>query len=953
MKSLIHSVYLLLTLIGFQLFADIEKRPNSLPSVFWGTIVLNNDQTIPLFLKSLENIQYEKKQIILQMNLFNDSEATKKQIEEWIGSNEKNYRQIILVDNSALKNKRFNEKDFNHVIAGIKDEYLVKTKMLGCDYGMITASDVFLEPKTVSTLIQKKKPIIAPLLRPLPEPADPFRNFFADVTDAGYYKDHKDYYPIANREKLGTFKVPCVHMAYLINAEYIDKLSFSDQFIHWELISFSNNARRNNVSQYICNENEFGFFLHFNKGQTPEEEKSFALLKSDLTLTPELIQEVLRPYEEDLRDADPLNVIDPKAYTLFRIQNRDLYFLDDNRDYIKNYLLKKGITWKEHLHERFKTYVKPGTIALDIGGYIGIHTLSLSRLVGEEGKVHVFEPQSKVFCELAVNMYINDCRNVVLHKVALGNQEKWIDVHLPKEEWTKNFGPDVINEGHGTVRELSSHPNDKTKMIRLDSLHLDPISFVKLDVEGDEMEVIEGGKETLLRDRPVMMIKLFDTSDKDRKIKQIESLGYYGVWIENEDYLFLPFHLIEEQMVGEGSKLKRSSSESKNSLRENLTEVSGPTATEKPISVVWEGTFVDLGSLSNVNRCITDPLSKFPAIHLTRVGPNTLTPKLSGIPELLETAKVVQTVSPEGTQITVRHAWPPNWNAPAKGKWVIIQPWEFGALPEEWVSAIKNVDEVWAPSHYVKREYIESGVSAEKVFVVPNGIDPTKFSPEGKSYPLKTNKKFKFLFLGGTIWRKGGDLLVKTYLRTFKSDDDVALVIKDFGSKGCYAGQTHENQIKAAQNVPGNPEIIYLDHDMSAEEIGSLYRACDCLVYPYRGEGFALPVLEAMASGLPVIVTAGGPTDDFVIDASGWFIPSKEKTYGPTVGDMKLVGESWLLEPDTEMLSAQMRWLASHPLEVKIKGEAASQHARKNWTWQQAASIAAERIKALTQGDLR
>ena len=54
-----------------------------------------------------------------------------------------------------------------------------------------------------------------------------------------------------------------------------------------------------------------------------------------------------------------------------------------------------------------------------------------------------------------------------------------------------------------------------------------------------------------------------------------------------------------------------------------------------------------------------------------------------------------------------------------------------------------------------------------------------------------------------------------------------------------------------------------------------LFAACDVLVHPYRGEGFGLPVLEAMACGLPVVVTAGGPTDEFVPPAACWRVPAR------------------------------------------------------------------------------
>lgn len=911
MKSFLTHLCLILVFLALplSLSASLLTEPSTPsleqpPSVFLGIVIKNNDQTIPLFLASIRKLDYDKKQMTLQINLLNTSEAVKECIKTWVQANAGEFQEITLVDNTAITEKRMSEAEHNRFIAGVKDEYLIKTKMRNQNYCMIVNSDVFLEPKTLKILMEKKKPVVVPLLRPVGESASPFRNFFAAATDTGYFKDHPEYYPIANREKIGTFNVACAHMAYLIHAKFIDRLSFSDGFEHWEFISFSNNARKNKIKQFICNEQEFGFFLHFDKPLTLEEEKSFALAGVDFEMTPDLLQAIMRPYtDQDINLKAFVADFDFDKYTLFRIQNKELYYIEDDNDPIKNATLKRGMAGSSPLHDRFKKYVKPDTVAVEIGSEGGAHTLNLSKLVGDKGSVHVYEPQAKLFCEAAINRHLNQCENVVLH-------------------------------------HPGTNASSKPQLVILDQEHLTHVSLIKIDSEGDERQIILGGLQTIKRNRPVLIVKLPDPSEKAEIINEMEGLGYFSVYLDGKDYLFLPVDLLKMHASDEVQK----------SHTQNSPSLAKPQKLKhKPISVAWEGSFIDCGSLSNVNRCLTGPLSKNPNIKLACVGPNTLTPKLAEIPELLDMSTRLQPVAPADTEITIRHAWPPNWKAPTQGKWVIIQPWEFGSLPEEWVIAIKNVDEVWAPSHYVKREYVESGVPAEKVHIVPNGIDPEKFDPHAKPYPLATKKKFKFLFLGGTLWRKGGDLLVSTYLRTFKPEDDVCLVIKDFGSKGCYAGQTHEKEIKAAQANPENPEIVYMDHEMSVDDIAGLYSACDCLVYPYRGEGFALPVLEAMASGLPVIVTAGGPTDDFVTHACGWFIPSTEKKYPPAVGEMTLVGDSWLLEPDTDMLSAQLKWIVNHPAEVKAKGAAASLHARQNWTWQQAAAIAADRLDALSQ----
>jgi tetratricopeptide (TPR) repeat protein len=313
--------------------------------------------------------------------------------------------------------------------------------------------------------------------------------------------------------------------------------------------------------------------------------------------------------------------------------------------------------------------------------------------------------------------------------------------------------------------------------------------------------------------------------------------------------------------------------------------------------------------------------------------------------------------APADASVTVRHQWPPDLRATAGGRLVLCQPWEFGSLPRDWVRAIAaGVDEVWAYTEFVRDTYVQSGIPAAKVRVVPLGIDPGRFHrgvqpfdfgsrPETSSIP---GDDFKFLFVGGTIPRKGIDVLLDAFDRTFCAADPVTLIVKDFGAESFYANQGCGLLIRALQAKPGGAKICYLTDDLSESEMASLYAGCDCLVHPYRGEGYGLPLAEAMACGKPTIVTGAGAAMDFATAENAYLIPaSRVYLQQNSISGMETVSQPFWLEPDRDALQRLLEHVVNNRAEARLKGARAAADIAAGHTWADAARAALPRLTEL------
>ena len=251
---------------------------------------------------------------------------------------------------------------------------------------------------------------------------------------------------------------------------------------------------------------------------------NFSLLANALDETEEMRQYIASFPEE--------------RYVICEVPSQGKFYVEPHiNDSIKN-ILRSNQVWEPHILAAINRYVKPGTTVLDIGAHIGTFTMAMARAVGENGTVYAFEPQRKIFRELHKNCELNGVNNAACHRLAIGDRQQVIE--MDKETYPGSEGSTGIGSG-----------GDTAEMRTIDSFNFKNVSFIKIDVERSEEQVLDGMVNTIRDNKPVIIIELqggylWETAPPEIKQKMInsitklESLGYVVTRLYLHDYLALP-----------------------------------------------------------------------------------------------------------------------------------------------------------------------------------------------------------------------------------------------------------------------------------------------------------------------------------------------------------------------------------------------------------------------------
>ena len=170
-----------------------------------------------------------------------------------------------------------------------------------------------------------------------------------------------------------------------------------------------------------------------------------------------------------------------------------------------------------------------GACVLDIGAGVGNYTMYLSRRVGPQGRVIAFEPTPAHFELLTANVARLEHRNVSLFNAALSARTGFASMRVPSNEvGAKNYYRASVAEDGGDFDVLC---------LSLKSFELPrPIAFVKLVAEGHELSILDGMKDLLERDRPVLMLLHYPAD----VVSWLTAAGYRPVEIRSKKRLFVP-----------------------------------------------------------------------------------------------------------------------------------------------------------------------------------------------------------------------------------------------------------------------------------------------------------------------------------------------------------------------------------------------------------------------------
>jgi glycosyltransferase involved in cell wall biosynthesis len=283
---------------------------------------------------------------------------------------------------------------------------------------------------------------------------------------------------------------------------------------------------------------------------------------------------------------------------------------------------------------------------------------------------------------------------------------------------------------------------------------------------------------------------------------------------------------------------------------------------------------------------------------------------------------------------TAPHNWS-NYTSGAKKK-LVVWCWEWAGKSSLPIGFAKNhsfVDYIMPPSQFAKEVFLDSGVPAKKMVVIPHAIDDIFFEETRPPIKLKTNKRVKLVAAFGQIHlRKNIPAMLTAYGKAFTNSDDICFVIKATDKKPEAAFEVSFRDILKdfKFRFPNHAEILVLTDFVP--EMDSLYRACDIHFSMTHTESFGIPFWEAASLGLVNVMPRYGGMLDFFNDNNSLMVEGKMTNAPPTaLYWQQRSGLQWF-DPSIDDAVEKLRYAYENVDMLKAKFDCRAQiKERYNW----------------------
>jgi len=270
-------------------------------------------------------------------------------------------------------------------------------------------------------------------------------------------------------------------------------------------------------------------------------------------------------------------------------------------------------------------------------------------------------------------------------------------------------------------------------------------------------------------------------------------------------------------------------------------------------------------------------------------------------------------------------------------QWVVF---ESTRIPEAIRPAIQGADQVWVPSAWGHSVLTAHDIEPDRINIVPEGVDGARFHAHGRQ-ARTVARPFRFLTVGKYEQRKAIDLTIEAFAKVYANQPQAELVIKS------NYFTNHQQKYDALHaKISGLDNVTLLWGEMTEAQLADLYRACDVFVLPTRAEGWGLPLIEAVAAGMPIITTMHSGHTEFLQHVTDSVLPvahemtkidcAEYRSYYPdTMNDWGV----WA-SPDVDSLVTCMQQAFREEYRLYDRAQRNSKIIRERFSWSQSAEQA-------------